>query len=204
MFTWYVARRLFQHTDDVKRVSKPAIRIATLGVAIGVATMIISTSIVLAFQDEIRNKVIGFGSHIQVINYESHVSEQYKPIVFNEETLSLLDSVPHARFVSPFCLKPGMLKTEDSFRGVAFKGIGSRYDYSFFREHLVEGDITPFLDTVSTNKLIISQSLSKQLSLPVGSAVYAYFFEDKIKARLYLPYIVPILLISITNLCLLT
>ena len=86
MFTWYVARRLFQHTDDVKRVSKPAIRIATLGVAIGVATMLISTSIVLAFQEEIRNKVIGFGSHIQILNYDSQSAEQYEPIVFNEET----------------------------------------------------------------------------------------------------------------------
>ena len=75
MFTWYVARRLFLHTDDVKRVSKPAIRIATLGVAIGVATMLISASIVLAFQSEIRNKVVGFGSHIQVNNYDSQNSE---------------------------------------------------------------------------------------------------------------------------------
>ena len=182
MFTWYVARRLFQHTDDVKRVSKPAIRIATLGVAIGVATMLISTSIVLAFQSEIRNKVIGFGSHIQVINYDSQNSEQYVPIVFNEETFSLLDSVPGAKHIAPFCLKPGMLKTENAFRGVVFKGIGSRYDYSFFREHLVDGEIVPFQDTITTNKLIISRSLSKQMNLNVGSAVYAYLtdFDNKL------------------------
>ena len=183
MFTWYVARRLFQHTDDVKRVSKPAIRIATLGVAIGVATMLISTSIVLAFQDEIRNKVIGFGSHIQILNYDSQSAEQYEPIVFNEETFSLLDSVPGAKNIAPFCMKPGMLKTDDAFRGIVFKGVGSRYDYSFFRNHLVTGEIIPFQDTVSTNKLIISQSLSKQMNLSVGASVYAYFFEDNIKAR---------------------
>ena len=183
MFTWYVARRLFQHTDDVKRVSKPAIRIATLGVAIGVATMLISTSIVLAFQSEIRNKVIGFGSHIQVINYDSHNADEYKPIVFNEETLSLLDSVPSAETIAPFCIKPGMLKTDDAFRGVVLKGLGSRYDYSFFRNHLVDGEIVPFQDTTVTNKLIISDALSKQMNLQVGSAVYAYFFEDKVKAR---------------------
>lgn len=183
MFTWYVARRLFQHTDDVKRVSKPAIRIATLGVAIGVATMLISTSIVLAFQDEIRNKVIGFGSHIQILNYDSQSAEQYEPIVFNEEIFSLLDSVPGAKYIAPFCMKPGMLKTDDAFRGIVFKGVGSRYDYSFFHNHLVTGEIIPFQDTVSTNKLIISQSLSKQMNLSVGSSVYAYFFEDNIKAR---------------------
>lgn len=183
MFTWYVARRLFQHSDDVKRVSKPAIRIATLGVAIGVATMLISTSIVLAFQREIRNKVIGFGSHIQVINYDSHNADEYKPIVFNEETLSLLDSVPAAETVAPFCIKPGMLKTDNAFRGVVLKGLGSRYDYSFFRDHLVDGQIVRFQDTTVTNKLIISQSLSKQLKLKVGSVVYAYFFEDRVKAR---------------------
>jgi lipoprotein-releasing system permease protein len=183
MFTCYVARRLFQHTDDVKRVSKPAIRIATFGVAIGVAIMLISTSVVLAFQNEIRNKVIGFGSHIQILNYDTQNAEQYKPIVFNEETLALLDSVPYAKYTSPFCIKPGMLKTDNAFKGVMFKGVGSRYDYSFFREHLVDGEIVPFPDTTSTNKLIISQSLSKQMNLSVGSSVYAYFFEDQVKAR---------------------
>ena len=183
MFTWFIASRLFRHSDDVKRVSKPAIRIATLGVAVGVAIMLISTGIVLAFQSEIRNKVLGFGSHIQVINYDSQNAEQYKPIVFNPETLTLLDSVPGAKTVSPFCIKPGMLKTDNAFRGVMFKGVGERYDYNFFRNHLVEGEITSFPDTSSTGNLIISQSLSRQMSLHVGSDVYAYFFEDKVKAR---------------------
>lgn len=183
MFTWFIASRLFRHSDDVKRVSKPAIRIATLGVAVGVAIMLLSTGVVLAFQSEIRNKVLGFGSHIQVINYDSQNSEQYKPIVFNTETFSLLDSVPGAQTISPFCIKPGMLKTDNTFRGVMFKGVGERYDYSFFRKHLVEGEITSFSDTSASGKLIISQSLSKQMSLKVGTDVYAYFFEDKVKAR---------------------
>jgi len=183
MFTWFIASRLFRHSDDVKRVSKPAIRIATLGVAIGVAIMLLSTGVVLAFQSEIRNKVLGFGSHIQVINYDSQNSEQYKPIVFNQDTFSLLDSVPGAKTVSPFCIKPGMLKTDNTFRGVVFKGVGERYDYSFFRKHLVEGEIASFPDTSATGKLIISLTLSKQMSLKLGDNVYAYFFEDKVKAR---------------------
>lgn len=183
MFTWFIAKRLFLHSDDVKRVSKPAIRIATFGVAIGVAIMLISVGVVLAFQSEIRNKVLGFGSHIQVINYDSQNAEQYKPIVFNQETLTLLDSVPGAQTVSPFCIKPGMLKTNNAFRGVMFKGVGVRYDYDFFRKHLVDGEIVPFQDTTATGNLIISLSLSKQMSLKVGSDVYAYFFEEKVKAR---------------------
>ena len=183
MFTWFIASRLFRHSDDVKRVSKPAIRIATLGVAVGVAIMLLSTGVVLAFQSEIKNKVLGFGSHIQVINYDSQNAEQYKPIVFNQETLSVLDSVPGAQTVSPFCIKPGMLKTDNTFRGVMFKGVGERYDYSFFRNHLVDGEISSFPDTSNTGKLIISQSLSKQMSLKVDSDVYAYFFEDRVKAR---------------------
>ena len=183
MFTWFIASRLFRHSDDVKRVSKPAIRIATLGVAVGVAIMLLSTGVVLAFQSEIKNKVLGFGSHIQVINYDSQNAEQYKPIVFNQETFSVLDSVPGAQTVSPFCIKPGMLKTDNTFRGVMFKGVGERYDYSFFRNHIVDGEISSFPDTSNTGKLVISQSLSKQMSLKVGSDVYAYFFEDRVKAR---------------------
>ena len=116
MFAWYVARRLYSHSGDVKRVSRPAIQIATAGVAVGVAIMIVSVCIVLGFQTEIRNKVFGFGSHIQVINYETTFKSESAPIVVD-------DSLLH--------------KTEETFSGVVFRGVGEYYYTSFLLQHLV-------------------------------------------------------------------
>lgn len=183
MFAWYVARRLYSHSGDVKRVSRPAIQIATAGVAVGVAIMIVSVCIVLGFQTEIRNKVFGFGSHIQVINYETTFKSESAPIVVDDSLLHTLSAIPGVHHVQRFCVKAGMLKTEETFRGVVFRGVGEDYDTSFLRQHLVEGEIPVFSDTVMSNRIVLSRELARQLRVKVGDRVYAYFFEQAVRAR---------------------
>ena len=183
MFTWFIARRLFSNVGDTKRVSRPAISIATFGVAIGVAIMLVSVSVVLGFQSEIRNKVFGFGSHIQILNYQSLSSEQFLPIVIDRNYLLSMEEIPGVEHAQRFCMKPGMLKTTDAFRGVAFRGVGEEYDLSFLQEHLVEGKIPAFSDSIGSNHLLLSQGLALQMNLKVGSTVYAYFFDNGVRAR---------------------
>ena len=183
MYTWFIARRLFSHSGDAKKVSRPAIIIATAGVAVGVAVMILSVCVVLGFKGEIQQKVLGFGSHIQVLNYESIAQGVSMPIVINDEVESGLMEVPGVRHVQRFCVKPGMLKTSESFRGVTFRGIGPEYDVSFLQEHLVDGHLPAFSDTASTGGLLISQRLAQQLMLKTGDDIYAYFFEQSVRAR---------------------
>ena len=183
MYTWFIARRLFLHSSDAKKVSRSAIVIATAGVVVGVAVMIISVCVVLGFKGEIQQKVLGFGSHIQVLNYESLTRGVSSPIVIDDEIKSRLKGVPGVRHVQRFCVKPGMLKTLQSFRGVTFRGIGPEYDVSFLQEHLVEGRLPVFSDTTSTGDLLISQRLAQQLMLKCGDDIYAYFFEQNVRAR---------------------
>lgn len=171
MNTWFVAKRLFSASGETSKVSRPAVQIATLGVAIGVAIMIVSLSVVLGFQNEIRTKLFNIGGHIQVFNYESLGSEQYSPIVIDEGMAHTLMEVPHAQRVKRFCMKPGMLKTDDAFRGVVFRG----------EETIVIDSILP--DTLSENDIVLSKSLASSLGLEVGSTVYAYFIEKTVKAR---------------------
>ena len=106
-----MARRLFSHQDDAGRVSRPAISISTLGVAIGVAVMLISVSVALGFQREVQAKLLGFGAHIQVFSYESLGSEELKPIVVDEEGMQRLSHVPGVKHVQRFSVNPGMLNT---------------------------------------------------------------------------------------------
>lgn len=179
---WYMARRLYSHGGDVKRVSRPAIRIATVGISLGVAVMIISVCVVLGFKREVQQKVMGMGGHIQVLNYNYQTGLEQKPIVLDDSIIEGLRGAVGVQHVQRFITQPSMLKTDETFQGIMLKGVDSDYDFTFLKEHLVDGEIEPFSDTVRSKRIIISQTIARQLKLKVGSEVYAYFFEPTSKS----------------------
>ena len=83
----FIAKRIYSDQGDRRKVSRPAIRIATVGVAIGLAVMIITVSVVLGFKHTIRDKVVGFGSHIQVMNMLSVNSVETYPVCLNDSMM---------------------------------------------------------------------------------------------------------------------
>ena len=174
---FFLARRIYTNNSDKTRVDRPAIRIAIAGVAIGLAVMLVSVSVVFGFKHTIRDKVVGFGSHIQVANFMAlQTAEQY-PIQMGDSMLSVLKRIPGVNHVQRYAIKQGILKTETDFLGVAFKGIASEYDISFIRENLVEGVIPKFSDTRATQQILISKTIADQLNLHQGSKVFAYFID---------------------------
>ena len=84
-FPLFIAKRLYSDQGDKRKVSRPAIHIATAGVAIGLAIMIMSVCVVLGFKHTIRDKVIGFGSHIQVADFTDAAAA--KPVSGGHERL---------------------------------------------------------------------------------------------------------------------
>jgi len=183
MFTWFVAKRLFSQGGSSGRASRLATGIATFGVAIGLAVMLVSVAIVLGFQKEVQDKVLGFGAHIKVLNYRSLGQQEFSPIVIDDSLTSRLSAIPNVASVARFCTKPGMLKTEANFRGIAIQGIGQDYDQSFISSHLVKGEMPVFTDSVSSGKLVISHSMAREMQVDVGQTIYAYFFEKNVRAR---------------------
>ena len=174
---FFLARRIYTNNSDKTRVDRPAIRIAIAGVAIGLAVMLVSVSVVFGFKHTIRDKVVGFGSHIQVTNFMAlQTAEQY-PIQMGDSMLNILKRIPGVSHVQRYAIKQGILKTETDFLGVAFKGIASEYDISFIRENLVEGVIPKFSDTRATQQILISKTIANQLNLHQGSKVFAYFID---------------------------
>ncbi len=183
-FPWFVARRLYSQGGDGKRVSRSATVIATAGVAVGLAVMLVSVAVVLGFKNGVRDKVAGLGSHIQLLNYASLHNPESSPIQLTDSLLQAVRSIEGVRAVQPFCQKTGMLKTDDAFQGVAFRGVDESYDLTFLRSSLVDGSIDePFRRDESTGRLVVSGYIASQLGLRVGSRVYAYFFDGKLRAR---------------------
>ena len=182
-FELSIARRLYGHRDAQRRISRPATTIAMWGVAVGLAVMIVSVCVILGFKAEIRQKVVGFGGDIQVINYESLYSAESQPIVMDELLVHRLQRLPGISHVQPFCLKTGMLKTDDAFKGIALRGVGEDYDTTFLAAHLVEGRLPRFSSDTTRHEVVLSGLIARELGLKVGEKVYAYFFSENVKAR---------------------
>ena len=165
------------------KVSTPAISIATLGVAIGLATMIISICVVLGFQKKIKEKVIGFGADIEVVNVKSISSTESAPVIADEFMEHNIKSVPGVKSIQRFAIASGILKTERDFKGIQLKGVEADYDLSFLSQNVVEGKVPSFSELRNSNQIVLSYNVAKELGLKLNDQVYAYFFDKSIKTR---------------------
>ena len=179
-FPLFIARRIYNDQDDRHQVSRPAIRIATIGVAIGLAVMIITVSVVLGFKHTIRDKVVGFGSHLQVYN----VQATGFPLCIDDSTLQAYESTEGVIHAARIALTQGILKTDDDFLGIMLKGVGPEYDTTFISSNMIEGCLPQFSDSTSKYPLVVSKTIADKLRLHTGDHVFAYFInEDDVRAR---------------------
>lgn len=159
-------------------VSRPAIRIATVGVAIGLAVMIVTVSVVLGFKHTIRDKVVGFGGHVQVHHVLLFSDVDPYSIYVNDSLLDVIRQIPGVNHVERYSVTQGLLKTDEDFLGVAFKGVGPEFNATFLKEHLVEGEIPQFSDSTSHYQLLMSKMIANKLQLKTGDKVFSYFIGD--------------------------
>ena len=182
----FIARKIYANEGADKKVSRPAIRIATIGVAIGLAVMIISVGVVLGFKHTIRDKVVGFGSHITVADYMTLETSELYPIQINDSMMKVLQKIPGVAHVQRYAMAQGILKTDSDFLGVVMKGVGPEFDSTFIKYNMVEGQLPKFSDRASSNKIVVSKFIADKLKLKVGEKVFAYFIKnDEVRPRKY-------------------
>lgn len=145
--------------------------------------MIVSLAVVTGFKKEIRNKVIGFGSHIQILNFDANYSYESMPINAYQDFLPELMELPGVTHIQKFATKPGIIKAGVENQGVIAKGIGPDFDWAFFRKNLVDGEIFQISDSVTSNKVLISKKLASMLRLSVGDEFPMFFFDEKPRPR---------------------
>jgi len=178
----FIAKRIhFQ--QGKKNISRPAVRIATIGIALGLAVMLISVAVVIGFKKEIRNKTIGFGGHIQITNFDNNNTYEMNPIKADKALITKITSIDGVKHVQRFATKPGIIKTDTEFQGIVLKGIDAGFDWNFFKSNLVEGKIIDFAAKSSGNQVVISKYLANLLGLKLGDSFFTYFIQDQIRAR---------------------
>ncbi len=179
----FIAKRLMSKGSGSGNLSRPFIRITTIAVALSLAIMIIAVAIVTGFKKEISEKTIGFGSHIQILNYDGNRSYETRPISKNQDCIPKIKAINGIRHVQVFALKPGIIKTDTDIQGVVLKGIGPDFDWSFFKKSLIDGEIFELSDSITTNKTIISKTLASLLKLKVGDKFDMYFVQEPPRVR---------------------
>lgn len=183
-FELFIANRFNREERDNKTMSRPAVRIAIIGITLGLAVMLISIAVIIGFKSEVRNQIIGFGSHIQVMSYNNYNSLQTEPITLTPQLDSLLHSAPNILNIQHIATQPGIIQTENAFQGILLKGVDSTYNWSFFSQNLIEG--TTLCDTIK-NGTIISASIAHAMNLKIGDSYSVYFASNNgLRARKFI------------------
>lgn len=169
-----------QHLLDVtgKERSGSLLRIATATVALGVAVMLLSTAIVRGFQNEIEQKVAGFGSHLTVKSFEVNDAYNATPIVMSDEVADRIKHTEGVVQLQRVAVKGGMIKTRDQIHGILLKGVDKGYDTTFFANHLSSGRFPLLSSSTPSNEILISKRTSDKLGIALGDKVRTYYWQD--------------------------
>ncbi len=164
-------------------MSKPIVRIAVLGISLGLVVMILTVAIVTGFQNEIRDKVIGFGSNIQITNYDSNTSLEPTPVSRKQSFYPSIEEKPGIKHIQVYATKNGLLKTKKENEGVLLKGVGSDFDWSFIKKNLKEGEAFSVTDTGTSKSIVLSKVMAARLDLKTGDKLLIYFVTKKKEAE---------------------
>jgi lipoprotein-releasing system permease protein len=182
-FPYFIAHRLIKGRKEETSFSRPINVIAIIGIATGLAVMIIAVAILTGFKKEIQEKVVGFGSHIQITNLDSNISYETTPISDTQSFIPVLKQTPGIKHIQVFATKAGIIKTDEEIQGVVLKGVGSDFDWSYFGSNIVDGSAFTVNDTARTDKVIISRKLSAMLRLKTGDSFAMHFIQDPPRMR---------------------
>jgi lipoprotein-releasing system permease protein len=180
---YFIAQRLIRGRREGTSFSRPINVIAIIGIAMGLAVMILAVSTLTGFKKTIREKVVGFGSNIQIMHFDSNLSFETVPISDTQEFIPKIKNIPGISHIQVFATKAGIIKTDEDIQGVVLKGIGSDYDWSYFQSNLADGSVFTVTDTGRSDKVIISKKISDMLKLRTGDTFVMHFIQDPPRMR---------------------
>lgn len=182
-FEFFIARRLLKG-DGTRAVSVPIVRIALVGIALGVCVMLLSIFIITGFKKEITDKLSGFGAHLNVVAYDNNSSFAGNQIVADDSLVTGIRSLPEVGEAYVYITRPAILKSKEEIHGVVLRGVDSSYSASFFKDHLVAGQFPDYRGSGASNDVVLSASVASLLGLKTGDKVAAHFVQDPPRVRM--------------------
>lgn len=178
----FIAKRI---TFNSKRTfSKLSVRIAIMGIMLGLAVMILAVAIVKGFKSEIREKVRGFSGDIIITKYDLNSSYENNPFTMSRSSIKAIASSKAIAFVQPFATKPGIINANNEVEGVVLKGVDKTYHWDYLKNTLVAGTVIDFSDPIkSQRQILISKYTADRLKLKVGDDFLMYFVQEPLRKR---------------------
>ena len=180
---YFISKRLFNAKEKNNSYTEPIFRIAILSIALSVSVMLIAVMVVTGFKNEIASKVVGFGSHVIINKFSNNESYESDPIDFNQEFYSSINNDESIKNINVFATKAAVVKNNDEIYGVVLKGVSYDYDWNFFNEHLVDGEVLDLDENKISNDVLISDKVANILKLNVFDDVVMYFIGDPTRVR---------------------
>jgi len=178
-----IAKRIFSGKEKGGSISRPIVKIAMIGIAIGIAVMILSVAIVTGFKNEISNKVTGFASHIQITHYDSNSAYETIPISIDSTFVKEIKDISGVKHTQVFATKPGIIKSKEEIQGVILHGTGTDFDKSFIDKNMISGEFYSVSDTATVNSVVISENMARMLKLKTGDKLTMWFVQQPVRAR---------------------
>lgn len=174
----FIAKRIIGNKAYKSSVSGPIIKIGIAAIAIGIVVMLIAIATGLGLQQKIRDKVVAFNGHIEITNYDTNASDESQvPISTNQEFYPKFNAVEEVTHIQGVATKFAVIRTETDFEGVVIKGVGSDYNWDYFKEFLVEGRLPDFSGKRNED-ILISTYLANRLGFKVGDEFQTLFGEN--------------------------
>ena len=179
----FIARKIASGGLAGKKLAGPVIKVATLGIVLGMVVMIVSLAVGFGFKREIREKISGFASHIQIMSYDYNYSPETNPISIDASLEEAIETIDGVSYIQRFATKPGIIKANELIQGIVLKGVDANYDWDFIQSILVDGRLPLFNDTVRSDEVLISEDIARLLNLKTGDDIRMYFIQDRALAR---------------------
>lgn len=202
-FEYFISKKTLKSVVQGKKVSKPIVRISVISIALAVIVNLITLAVVTGFQQEVRQKVSGFGSHIVIMSASENSIFESDPIQHDQPFLAALKNDPGIKSISKVGYKPVLLQSEEreisyklangkdtvenqyQVQGAVIKGVSSDYDWTFFKNYILKGKIPDYSQDSCENHLVISKKLATDLNYKVGDDVSAFFVKNQPVKRKY-------------------
>lgn len=177
----FIARRLIGKNEY--QFSKPIIRIAITAIALSLSVMLLSLAIIKGFQNEIRDKVIGLSSHIQVTDFTDGNSYESTLLSNSDSLKQQLQNIEGIKHIQSYATKAGIIKTKNEIQGVVLKGVSQDFDSNFLESRLIAGEIPIYGSDVKSNNIVLSNTIAKQLNLKIKDDIQMYFIQQPVRVR---------------------
>lgn len=176
-FEYFIAKKLLKQKR--KSFSKPIVGIATAGIALSIAVMLVSIGVLQGFKNQIKEKITGFTSHIHIIPFAINTNNETTLTLSQKEITELYNQEKNIKTISPYVLMGGAIKTKTDFHGIALKGINQDFDYNFFKENLKLGELPDYSKETNKTQILISQTIADKLNIKIGDKIRIYFYINQ-------------------------